>query len=221
MVIHRAHKAQSTESVRNTFVRVIRTFLASNKRTLLARIQGLGVTGIEDSDTEVDDECEVIQPLGFIARPNPNANDSNDTNEALVFRDGDEVVVLCMINKGLQTLTDSELNPGETLMYGAQSNNVSAQIRIKANGDIIVKPKAGQKVYLGDETGTQPIMRGTDLSNHLSTIVSAINSLRSDMVLVSAHAHAAFGAVSPTLGTVPTGSAPSSVPALSTVVESK
>jgi hypothetical protein len=119
------------------FFRVINTRLGSNVRTVLANLVGFGTTG-DDDNAERADDCEVIQPIGLIARPVLDAD-----TEALVYRDGDEHVVIGFVRKS-STVHDCET--GETQLYS--DKEPLCRIRLRANGKIEITAKAGQDIVL-------------------------------------------------------------------------
>jgi hypothetical protein len=204
------------------FFKITNTEHADKVRSLLAQLRGVGITG-QDDNAEPYDGAEIVQPLGLTARPK-----LTDTLEALVIRDGDEVIVVTMLDKGISTKTgdDPAVEESETRLHGASADNVTAIVRIKANGDIVIKPKSGQKVYVGDESGAQPMMPGDDWKNYIKDEVkAAIDNLRSDSSSsIGPHTHNGTAGPYPvttlpstSLTTIPSGNAPSSVPALSSV----
>ncbi len=134
------------------FFHVLGTTLGQRVRTLVAQVRGLGRDGSDALSVpganagaatvaEPGDDVEVVQPLGLTARPARTR-----TLEAVVVRDGDEVVVLALVDKGLPTL--SGLEEGETRLHGAAAGNVAACVRIKVNGDIEITPAEGRNVVL-------------------------------------------------------------------------
>jgi hypothetical protein len=151
------------------FWRVVATSWASDVRTLVARMFGVGNTSAGEQEQESEEAAEVLQPLGVTARPDPSTN-VTDTNEAVVIRDGDETHVLLLVNKGLPKLTDSDLMPGEVMLHGASVTNVSARVVIKKNGDAWLVAKGGQKVLLNTVTGGKKIAaHGDSTAGHTHT----------------------------------------------------
>lgn len=199
--------------------------LGTNARVLTVQLRGFGATGGDD-DAAPYDAAEVVQPLGLKARPV-----ASDTLEAVPLEKGEELLVLAMVDKGIPTkLGDSPaLEEGETRLEGASKDNVAAMIRIKANGDIVVIPKSGQKVYLGGDTSTQPTPLGTDLNNYLDTLRNKINSIidvLNDLITqYNAHKHAFVGTGTVGIGDSPEGGSPpvhaGGPPSLSSIVENK
>jgi len=192
------------------FQKVTATSLGDQKRVMLAQLQGLGDES-DDENAETTDDAEVVQPLGLAVRP-----DLTNETEALVFRDGSEVVAIALLDKSLTPRLDEApaLAEGETRLYGAKEraamvrlkDDGSVEVRskddqpitlmandatvvINASGDVVVTPKSGQKVYLGGDSGTQPTPLGTDLNTYLGELRDAINQLRSDMSTVKNHTH--------------------------------
>lgn len=204
------------------------TSLGDQKRVLLAQLRILGEESDDDS-AEPADDCEAISPLGLVARPAISSE-----TEAVIARDGSDVVALAIVDKSLARLdSDPSLEEGETRLYGAQEP--AAIVRIKANGDIVILPKSGQKIYLGDPDSTQPAPLGTDLNTYLEELRDAINQLRSDMSsAIAGHTHSidlgsctAGGLTGPQstaastgLAAIPGGSDAGDPPSLSDVVRS-
>ena len=196
------------------------TSLGDQKRVLLAQLRILGEESDDDS-AEPADDCEAISPLGLVARPAISSE-----TEAVIARDGSDVVALAIVDKSLARLdSDPSLEVGETRLYGAQEP--AAIVRIKANGDIVILPKSGQKIYLGDPDSTQPAPLGTDLNTYLEELRDAINQLRSDISTVKNHTHvtscgsgSGSADASPGLAAIPGGSDAGDPPSLSDVVRS-
>jgi hypothetical protein len=133
------------------FLRVTATTLGTHVRTVLAQLRGPA--------GEPYDAQEVGQPLGLTARPGRPAGETAPvTVEALCARQGDDVVVLAVVDKSLPALTG--LDEGETRLHGAATGNVVAQVRITAAGAIEVTSKAGTDVICN--AGTLKVARVTD-----------------------------------------------------------
>jgi hypothetical protein len=227
------------------FFKVTATSLGTRTRVLLAQLRGVGATG-EDDNAEPYDGAEVLHPAGFISRPA-----LSDTLEGVGVRDGDEIFLLGLLDKGLAAL--SSLVEGEVRVFGLKAlesmfqildtgdvnlvakdgqkitiraNN--ATVVVDTNGDVIVTPKSGQKVKLGGGTGTQPAPLGTDLNSYLTDLKTAINALRTDVNTIKSHTHTtsctAGGASVPLsldLSSLPTASTQGNPPALSATTEVK
>lgn len=121
------------------FVRLRVVTASSTRRVVTAQAIGAGAEG-DDDGAERWDDAEVTQPLGLMAVPTQSA-----TLEGYALRRGDEIVVNVIVDKGAEAQT---VETGETRLYGAGADNHAAVIRIRANGDIEVTPKAGQSVVL-------------------------------------------------------------------------
>jgi hypothetical protein len=87
-----------------------------------------------------------------------------------------------------------------------------AKAVLKEGGSIRLIPKAGEKVLLGAESGTQPIPMGTDLNSYLADMKAAINNNRSDINTIKDHTHTFVGS-----GTVQSSPQLTSLPSASTV----
>jgi hypothetical protein len=212
------------------FWRVRSSAWCRDVRALTLGLFGDGATGGDEDDQEPEENAEVVFPLGFMARPKPDESDDQDAHEAVVMRVGDEIVVLAMLNKSLATLSDEDFAAGETLVHGACTDNVTARLRIKANGDVVIYPKSGQKVYVGGTGATQPPLPGTDTHDFLSDVKTAIDALRSDVTSIMSHTHNGTAGPYPvvtlpstTLTSIPSGdqSKPGAVPDTSGTVEIK
>lgn len=173
--------------------KIVATTLGTASRVLLARLRGFGSTGDDDNAAPFDD-AEVAHPIGYMARPVASA-----TLEAVVWREGDDAIVLAILDKGMPVVSD--LEEGEARIYGPKEP--SATFRIRASGDIEVTPKAGRKVYVGGPAGGEPIALGDQVQNYLNSIGAAVTGW------LATHTHAGVttggGTSGPpaTLGTLP------------------
>lgn len=147
------------------FFKVRATSIGSKARTLVARLFGVGAEFAPDDGNEPVEEAEVLQPAGLVARPA-----TSKTLEAVVVRDGDEVVVLFLIDKGASKDATAGIAEGETRLVGVGAGNASAMVRITVDGDIEVRPKAGRKAYIGGIDGSEPIVLGDTLNTFLSNV---------------------------------------------------
>lgn len=172
-------------------MQVVTTSLDTTVRALVAQLRGMGAT-TDDARAEPFDGVEVVGQLGFESRPA-----ITDNTEAIVYRDGQDVVILALVDKGRPKLTD--LEEGETRMSGAKE--VVARIRIRASGAISIDAKAGQDVTFNG--GTLKVARETDPVN-VCTLTATSPSGPVTFVLVPLDASGAPGApvTSPTV-TVP------------------
>lgn len=123
------------------FFKVRATQLGTRTRVVVARLFGVGQDGDTDEQQEPIEEAECLSPIGFKSRPKVSS-----TTEAFGVRLGDEVVVLCVIDKGGTKLTDAELAEGEVLLYGP--TEPTATVRITKDGDVVITAKAGRNVVL-------------------------------------------------------------------------
>jgi hypothetical protein len=122
------------------FMRVVATRLGTRARVLLAQLRGAGNEG-DDDDAEPFDDAEVVHPAGYLARP-PNPA----TTVPLVHRDGDEAVVIALVDKGLGVVNDLAI--GEVRITGVSAANVVAALRILASGQFTITSKTGTPIHL-------------------------------------------------------------------------
>ncbi len=208
------------------FFKLTATQLGTSARVLLAQVRGVGVTG-EDDEAESMDSVEVLQPLGLDVRPV-----LTDDTELIGVREGPEIIGLFIIDKSRAKLSVSpELEEGETRLSGAKEP--SCMIRMMANGDVVVIPKSGQKVFLGGDSSTQAMLMGDDVTQRLNDLKEAVNNCRSDINTIKSHTHTytydigTSGSTSSTTGSsssltsLPTANTVTAAPAQSTVVENK
>lgn len=161
------------------FFRVRGTTLGQRVRVVTARLFGVGQEGDTDEQQEPIEDAECLSPVGFKSRPKVGAH-----TEAFGVRLGDEVVVLCFVDKGGAALSDADLAEGEALMYGPAEP--AATVRITKDGDVIVTAKSDRKivlnvagtgkVYLGGEAGTEPVALADTLTAHLGSLKSWLES---------------------------------------------
>lgn len=131
----------------NEFPAVTATNLSDDSRAVTAQVRILGATGDNDN-AEGDDDCEIVFPQGFVSRP-----EITDTTEAVMVRDGDESVLLAIIDKdGPGFDEDPELEEGETRVYSTKEPE--SMVRLCADGSIELRPKDGQaiKILANDAT---------------------------------------------------------------------
>lgn len=110
------------------FVRVSLTTASTTSRAVTAQVLAAGAEGQEAGDAESFDDSEAPQPLGLLARPVVTQH-----TEAIGVRRGDEMVLLCILDKSRNAQAVEE---GETRLYGAGVNNQTTVIRILPGGAI-------------------------------------------------------------------------------------
>lgn len=100
---------------------------------------------LELTEDEQVDQVELISPPGLSFRP--------EGAEAIVLAVGGDPSNLAAIPyiRG-KRLTGDDLAAGEVALFIGNAGQV---VRLKSNGDVVVTPKAGSKIYLGDEAATQ------------------------------------------------------------------
>lgn len=165
------------------FVKVTAATASTSLRVLTVQAAGVGAEG-DDDGAQGFDSVEVAQPAGLMASPTLTR-----TTEAVAVRRGDELVALVLIDKGAPA---QSVEAGETRLYGVGSDNATAVIRLRANGDVEIVSKAAQVVKL--QAATQAFIRGNDYSTALNTAVDAIKVLNT---AVGTFATAVGGALPP------------------------
>ena len=140
------------------FWKVTASTLGTAARTVTVQMRGGGAEGDDDATeqgadptdpasnarTESYDAAEVIQPLGLMARPYITAR-----TEALAIELGDEVIALGLVDKSVgcgATTVFSDLEEGETRMYGAKEG--AARVRIRPTGSLNLECLAGQSISI-------------------------------------------------------------------------
>jgi len=149
------------------FVRVRAVTLATKVRSLLVSFVAYDSNDAPDDGEQVA-QAEFTQQLGFAARP--QAQDSNTSKvEAVVMRDGDDAIVLLVIDKSLPVLTESDLASGETMMHGSAPSNINARVRITKNGDVTIDTNSSRAVIVNG--GNKPVAHeGSSTTGHTHTI---------------------------------------------------
>ena len=79
------------------------------------------------------------------------------TTEAVAVRRGDELVALVLIDKGAPA---QAVEAGETRLYGAGSDNSTAVIRLRANGDVEITAKSSRAIRLTTSGGGDIVLNG-------------------------------------------------------------
>lgn len=133
------------------FCKVLLLEVSSTSRAVTGSVADAGAEG-DDNGAERFDDCEAPMPAGLMAVPALTA-----TTEAVGVRRGDELVLLCIIDKGAPAQT---VESGETRLYGVGASNATAVIRIRASGDIEITPKSGRDVVLNG--GSHNVARSSD-----------------------------------------------------------
>lgn len=133
------------------FLKVTRTRVADRARTLLLQVRGYGSEGADDAEsTERQDDVELVQPLGLMARAVIASG-----LEVLAAELGDQTVGLALVNKALSVLS---LEEGETRLYGAKEPD--ARVRLRATGAVDIESKAATDVAING--GTKSVARVDD-----------------------------------------------------------
>ena len=158
-------------------MKIIRTTLGASARVVLANLIGRGSTG-QDQRGEPYNDAEVFQPLGVAARPK-----LSEGTEALVFRIGREVFVLCQLDKSMTKYVQADLDEGEVLLYGPAEPG--SQVAIRKAGNIAIKAKEDQNIAL-DVSGTGKVVVnggnakvsrvGDATAGHTHTVVFALTA---------------------------------------------
>ena len=133
------------------FLKVTRTRVADRVRTLMLQVRGYGSEGADDDEsTERQDDVELVQPLGLMARAVIASG-----LEVLAAEIGDQTVGLALLNKALSVLS---LEEGETRLYGAKES--TCRIRMRADGSIDIEAKSAMDIRLNG--GSLKVARVTD-----------------------------------------------------------
>ncbi len=117
------------------------------------------------SDEQVD-SVETINPPGLSFRP--------EGAEALVVAVGGDPTNLVAIPwvRG-QRLAGDDLAPGEVALY---IGNAGQLVRLKANGDVVVTPGSGGRLYLGEDGATKKVALADDVDAALASIKATFNA---------------------------------------------
>ena len=148
------------------FHKLLRTSLGTRVRTVLAHVVGFGMTG-DDANAEQSEDVEVVHPVGFVARPVPDAD-----TEAVIYRDGDEVIVLFFVHKSSTVHTVEE---GAAELYSPKEP--TCVVKMRASGKIEITAKSGQDIVLNG--GSAKVGRVGDavaVASTMSTWISAVTS---------------------------------------------
>jgi phage gp45-like len=165
----------------NISMQTIRDAIAARLAPLAARVAGLVTRGelktLKDSTglqraqvsltaDELQDDLEVITPPGFTSRPAAGA-------EVLVFAVGGNPAhrIAFVFDRG--TRLAGELAEGEAAMYVGTPGQV---VHLKANGDVVITPSAGQNVFLGDDGATKKVALADEVDDRFTTIKNLYNS---------------------------------------------
>ena len=76
------------------------------------------------------------------------------------MRRGDELVALVLIDKGAPA---QAVEAGETRLYGVGSDNSTAVIRLRANGDVEITAKSARAIRLTTSGGGDIVLNGGSL----------------------------------------------------------
>ena len=136
------------------FVKVTAATASTSSRVLTVQAAGVGAEG-DDDGAQGFDAVEVAQPAGLMASPTLTR-----TTEAVAVRRGDELVALVLIDKGAAA---QSVEAGETRLYGAGSDNATAVIRLRANGDVEITAKSARAIRLATSGGGDIVLNGGTL----------------------------------------------------------
>lgn len=136
------------------FVKVTAATASTSSRVLTVQAAGVGAEG-DDDGAQGFDSVEVAQPAGLMASPSLTA-----TTEAVAVRRGDELVALVLIDKGAAA---QSVEAGETRLYGVGSDNATAVIRLRANGDVEITAKSARAIRLATSGGGDIVLNGGTL----------------------------------------------------------
>lgn len=145
------------------FFHVMRLAIGAATRAVLAELRGVGSSADTSTDTsESPQSVEVVQPHGFAARPAITA-----TLEALVFRDGDEVTVVHLVDKGSAPLSPA-LAEGETRLWNAGG----ATVRLLDDGSVVLNGGS-----LDVARKTDPVAVSAAMTTWMGAVGTALNGL--------------------------------------------
>ncbi len=155
------------------FCKVLSLAASTTSRAVTGSVADAGAEG-DDNGAERFDDCEAPMPAGLMAVPALTA-----TTEAVGVRRGDELVLLCIIDKGATAQT---VESGETRLYGVGASNATAVIRIRATGKIEITAKSAQDIVLNGGTlsvarETDPVTISAALATWITNVTTAINTL--------------------------------------------
>jgi hypothetical protein len=136
------------------FVKVTAATASTSSRVLTVQAAGVGAEG-DDDGAQGFDSVEVAQPAGIMASPTLTA-----TTEAVAVRRGDELIALVLIDKGAAA---QSVEAGETRLYGVGSDNATAVIRLRANGDVEITAKSARAIRLATSGGGDIVLNGGTL----------------------------------------------------------
>lgn len=136
------------------FVKVTAATASTSSRVLTVQAAGVGAEG-DDDGAQGFDSVEVAQPAGLMASPTLTR-----TTEAVAVRRGDELIALVLIDKGAAA---QSVEAGETRLYGVGSDNATAVIRLRANGDVEITAKSARAIRLATSGGGDIVLNGGTL----------------------------------------------------------
>jgi phage gp45-like len=120
----------------------------------------------ELTEDEQVDRVETLNPPGLSFRP--------EGAEAIVIAIGGDPSNLVAIPwvRG-QRLTGDDLAAGEVALHIGVAGQM---VRLKANGDVVITPGAGGKIYLGEDGATKKVALADDVDARLSAIQAAYDT---------------------------------------------
>lgn len=125
--------------------------LGSQARVLTVQLMGGGAEG-DDATAENIGGAEVLQPMGLFVRPFITPR-----TEAFGIELGDEVVVFAMLDKsgggGASAVPFSDVDQGETRLYGAKE--AAARLRLRADGSLDLEVKAAMPLRITQPSGAK------------------------------------------------------------------
>lgn len=143
------------DSLDLSFARVLTAEASTSTRCVTVQVAASGDEGDTNEDTERGDAVEVLQPLGLLAVPTVTS-----TTQAPFMRVGDQMVALGIIDKGAAA---QSVEAQETRIYGAGSDNATANVRLRASGAVEVNAKANANVALNVDGSGDVVLDGGSL----------------------------------------------------------
>jgi phage gp45-like len=127
---------------------------------------GLAIGSLELTEDELVDSVEILNPPGLSFRP--------EGAECIVLAVGGDPSNLVAIPfaRG-KRLEGDDLEAGEAALFIGVAGQV---VRLKANGDVVITPGVGGKVYLGEDGATKKVALADDVDARLSAIQAAYDA---------------------------------------------
>lgn len=128
--------------------------------------EGVAQGQYELTEDEQVDRVETLNPPGLSFRP--------EGAEAIVIAIGGDPSNLVAIPfvRG-KRLTGDDLEAGEVALHIGVTGQM---VRLKSNGDVLIMPGAGGKIYLGEDGASKKVALADDVDARLDAIKTAFNT---------------------------------------------